>query len=196
MILATQRPSVNVITGLIKANFPGRIALKVSQRVDSQTILDGRGAEHLIGNGDMLFSNPNGTMTRAQGTYISDAEIESLVDWYKSQGEPMYIEEVMNKLDRIVVKSAADEFAEGSAEEGEEDADAELLAKALECIVSTRRASTSSIQRQLRIGYNRAARIVDELERLGCVGPANGSSPREILRTSLGEMADIDKEDF
>lgn len=196
MILATQRPSVNVITGLIKANFPGRIALKVSQRVDSQTILDGRGAEHLIGNGDMLFSNPNGTMTRAQGTYISDAEIESLVDWYKSQGEPMYIEEVMNKLDRIVVKSAADEFAEGSAEEGEEDADAELLAKALECIVSTRRASTSSIQRQLRIGYNRAARIMDELERLGCVGPANGSSPREILRTSLGEMADIDKEDF
>ncbi len=197
MVLATQRPSVNVITGLIKANFPGRIALKVSQRVDSQTILDGRGAEHLIGNGDMLFSNPNGTMTRTQGTYISDGEIESLVNWYKSQGEPMYIEEVMNKLDKIVVKSAADEFAEEGAEEGEEeDADAELLAKALECIVSTRRASTSSIQRQLRIGYNRAARIMDELERIGCVGPANGSSPREILRTSLGEMTDLDNEDF
>ena len=109
----------------------------------------------------------------------------------------MYIEEVMNKLDKIVVKSAADEFAEEGGEEGEEeDADAELLAKALECIVSTRRASTSSIQRQLRIGYNRAARIMDELERIGCVGPANGSSPREILRTSLGEMTDLDNEDF
>ena len=196
MVLATQRPSANVITGLIKANFPGRIALKVSQGIDSQIIIDGRGAENLIGNGDMLFSNPNGTMTRTQGTFISDDEITDLVDWYKDQGEPTYIKEVMERLDKIVIKSPTDEFGEGEGQDGEEtDQDAELLRKALECIVTTRRASTSSIQRQLRLGYNRAARIMDELERLGCVGPANGSSPREILRTTLdGSMPDDDDE--
>lgn len=189
MILATQRPSVNVITGLIKANFPARIAFKVSQRVDSQTILDAKGAEHLIGAGDMLFSNPNGTLTRAQGTWIDEEEVTELVTWFKNQGEPVYVDEIKSRLDRIVVKAAAEEFAEedeeGAKQDVEEDADAELLVKALECIVNTRRASTSSIQRALRIGYNRAARVMDELERQGCVGPANGAAPRDILRTTL-----------
>ena len=201
MILATQRPSVNVITGLIKANFPARIAFKVSQRVDSQTILDARGAEHLIGMGDMLFNNPNGTTTRAQGTWIDEDEIGELVSWFKKQGEPVYVDEIKNKLDRIVIKPPQEEFAEDSENDGdgeaddgddEADADAELLRKALDCIVTTRRASTSSIQRVLRIGYNRAARIMDELERRGCIGPANGAAPRDILRTTLSDVADDD----
>ena len=189
MILATQRPSVNVITGLIKANFPARIAFKVSQRVDSQTILDAKGAEHLIGSGDMLFSNPNGTLTRAQGTWIDEEEVGGLVTWFKNQGDPVYVDEIKSRLDRIVVKPPEEDFADEDDTETkkntEEDADAELLVKALECIVNTRRASTSSIQRALRIGYNRAARVMDELERQGCVGPANGAAPRDILRTTL-----------
>lgn len=191
MILATQRPSVNVITGLIKANFPARIAFKVSQRVDSQTILDSKGAEHLIGMGDMLFSNPNGTLTRAQGTWIDEDEVTELVSWFKKQGDPVYVDEIKNKLDRIVVKPPKEDFGDEDPEapddDGDEDADAELLVKALECVVTTRRASTSSIQRVLRIGYNRAARVMDELERRGCIGPANGAAPREILRTTLND---------
>ena len=195
MILATQRPSVNVITGLIKANFPARVAFKVSQRVDSQTILDSKGAEHLIGAGDMLFSNPNGTLSRAQGTWIEESEVVELVTWYRKQGDPVYVGDIKNKLDRMVVKPEKDEFDEADEEggaEGDEGAEAELLRKALECIVNTRRASTSSIQRVLRIGYNRAARLMDELERRGCIGPANGAAPREILRTTLGDAVDGD----
>ena len=200
MILATQRPSVNVITGLIKANFPARVAFKVSQRVDSQTILDSKGAEHLIGSGDMLFSNPNGTLTRAQGTWIEESEVVELVGWYRKQGDPVYVDDIKNKLDRMVVKPEKDEFDEedgdaGGEEGAEEGAEAELLRRALECIVTTRRASTSSIQRVLRLGYNRAARLMDELERRGCIGPANGAAPREILRTTLGDAPDGDVSD-
>jgi len=195
MILATQRPSVNVITGLIKANFPARIAFKVSQRVDSQTILDSKGAEHLIGMGDMLFSNPNGTLTRAQGTWIDESEVTELVSWFKKQGDPVYVDEIKNKLDRMVVKPAQDEYADDESgekvdDEEDEDADSELLKKALECIVTTRRASTSSIQRALRIGYNRAARIMDELEHRGCIGPTNGAAPRDIIRTTLDDITE------
>ncbi len=204
MILATQRPSVNVITGLIKANFPARVAFKVSQRVDSQTILDAKGAEHLIGMGDMLFSNPDGgTITRAQGTWIDEDEVGELVDWFKKQGEPVYVDEIKNRLDRIVIKQPQEDFGEETDAEAETDAagdedadaDAELLVKALACIVVTRRASTSAIQRALRIGYNRAARVMDELERRGCIGPANGAAPREILRTTLDEDAATDPAD-
>ncbi len=196
MILATQRPSVNVITGLIKANFPARIAFKVSQRVDSQTILDSKGAEHLIGMGDMLFSNPNGTLTRAQGTWIDEDEVTELVSWFKKQGDPIYVDEIKSKLDRMVIKPPKEDFGEegeeNQGEEADEDADAELLKKALECIITTRRASTSSIQRVLRIGYNRAARVMDELERRGCIGPANGAAPRDILRTTLNDAEFVD----
>ncbi len=196
MILATQRPSVNVITGLIKANFPARLAFKVSQRVDSQTILDSKGAEHLIGMGDMLFSNPNGTLTRAQGTWIEENEVTELVAWFKKQGDPIYVDEIKNKLDRMIIKPPKEDFGEegeeNQEEDSEEDADAELLVKALECIITTRRASTSSIQRVLRIGYNRAARVMDELERRGCIGPANGAAPRDILRTTLNDAEFVD----
>ncbi|MGI5870366.1 MAG: DNA translocase FtsK 4TM domain-containing protein [Kiritimatiellia bacterium] len=189
MILATQRPSVNIITGLIKANFPARVAFKVSQRVDSQTILDAKGAEQLIGAGDMLFSNPNGTLTRAQGTWIEESEVVELVTWYRKQGDPVYVDEIKNKLDRIVIKPEKDEYddadGDGEGEGGGADAETELLRRALESIVNSRRATTSSVQRMLRIGYNRAARLMDELERRGCIGPANGVAPREILRTTL-----------
>lgn len=202
MILATQRPSVNVITGLIKANFPARIAFKVSQRVDSNTILDQVGAEHLIGYGDMLFSDPSqGSTYRGQGCWISDQEVEDLVNSYKKQGEPIYVAELKEKLDNISSSGdegssfAGDSDGGGSGSgSGEEDADTELMRKALEYIVQTRRASTSSIQRTLRIGFNRAARIMDELEARGCIGPANGSGPREILRTTLDPADDVGEE--
>lgn len=198
MILATQRPSVNVITGTIKANFPARIGFKVSQRVDSVTILDQVGAEHLIGYGDMLFCDPSqGSTYRGQGCWISDQEVEDLVDTYKKQGEPIYVAELKEKLDNITEKvddggSFGDSGSDGgNGGNAEEDADTELMRKALEYIVQTRRASTSSIQRTLRIGFNRAARIMDELEARGCIGPANGSGPREILRTTLEPTDDV-----
>lgn len=198
MILATQRPSVNVITGTIKANFPARIAFKVSQRVDSNTIIDQVGAEHLIGYGDMLFCDPSqGSTYRGQGCWISDQEVEDLVNAYKKQGEPEYIAELKEKLDNIS-DSSGDSKSFGGDSDGhsggeDEDADTELMRKALEYIVQTKRPSTSSIQRTLRIGFNRAARIMDELEARGCIGPANGSGPREILRTTLEPTDDIDE---
>ena len=199
MILATQRPSVNVITGLIKANFPARIAFRVSQRVDSQTILDSKGAESLIGMGDMLFNNPSGMLIRAQGTWISDAEVGDLVGWYKKQSPPVYVEEIKAKLDRMVIKPEKDEYDEdgaGGASSADDDADADeetkTLGAALDIIVKTGRASTSGLQRQLGFGYTRAARIMDELEKRGCIGPPVGSgSNREILRTTLGEPEDM-----
>lgn len=201
MILATQRPSVNVITGTIKANFPARIGFKVSQRVDSVTILDQVGAEHLIGYGDMLFCDPSqGSTYRGQGCWISDQEVEDLVNEYKKQGEPIYVAELKEKLDNISDKqeesgSFGDSGSSESEGGAEEDGDTELMRKALEYIVQTRRASTSSIQRTLRIGFNRAARIMDELEARGCIGPANGSGPREILRTTLEPTDDIGSEE-
>ena len=201
MILATQRPSVNVITGTIKANFPARIGFKVSQRVDSVTILDQVGAEHLIGYGDMLFCDPSqGSTYRGQGCWISDQEVEDLVNEYKKQGEPIYVAELKEKLDNISDKqeesgSFGDSGSSESEGGAEEDGDTELMHKALEYIVQTRRASTSSIQRTLRIGFNRAARIMDELEARGCIGPANGSGPREILRTTLEPTDDIGSEE-
>jgi S-DNA-T family DNA segregation ATPase FtsK/SpoIIIE len=198
MILATQRPSVNVITGTIKANFPARIGFKVSQRVDSVTILDQVGAEHLIGYGDMLFCDPSqGSTYRGQGCWISDQEVEDLVNAYKKQGEPIYVAELKEKLDGIVENTSdggsygADTSDGASGGDDSDDGDTELMRKALEYIAQTRRASTSSIQRTLRIGFNRAARIMDELEARGCIGPANGSGPREILRTTLEPTDDI-----
>ena len=194
MILATQRPSVNVITGLIKANFPARIAFKVSQRVDSQTILDSKGAENLIGQGDMLFNNPSGILLRAQGAWISDKEVVDLVDWFKKQGAPVYVEEIKNKLDKMVVKPEKDEYDDEDDDEApgdgldERDADTKVLRAALEVIVKTQRASTSGLQRALRLGYTRAARVMDELERRGCIGPPVGpGGQRDILRTYLGD---------
>jgi DNA segregation ATPase FtsK/SpoIIIE, S-DNA-T family len=181
LIIATQRPSVNVITGVIKANLPSRIAFQVASQVDSRTILDTKGAETLIGRGDMLFTPPGTSrVVRAQGAYVSDDEISALVEFLKKNGPPIYAQEVQAHIDRATREE--DEEAGGdSGEDGELGDDEELYQQALEVLKATRRASTSMLQRRLRIGYNRAARIMEIMEEKGVVGPENGSSPREIL---------------
>ena len=169
MILATQRPSVNVITGTIKANFPARIAFKVSQKVDSRTILDANGADKLLGKGDMLFLPPGShKLIRAQGTMTSDGEITKIVDFIKEQGQPKY---------EIAIKEKMESSKVDIPDAGEDD----LMETAIEIIRQTKRASTSSLQRRLRIGYTRAARLMDLLEEKGVVGPPRGADPREIL---------------
>ncbi len=175
LILATQRPSVNVITGVIKANLPTRISFKVASKIDSRTILDQGGAEALIGKGDMLFVPPGtSNLVRAQGAFVSDEEIHGIVAYLRERnGEPEYDENIQRQIE-----SSGDE--EGGGEDGEWDD--ELVPQAIDVLRSTKRASTSMLQRRLRIGYNRAARIMEILEDEGIVGPENGSSPREILR--------------
>ncbi len=186
LIIATQRPSVNVITGVIKANLPSRIAFQVASQVDSRTILDGKGAETLIGRGDMLFSPPGTSrLVRAQGAFVSDEEVQGLVDFLKVNGPPVYANDVQAQIDRAAKEDDPD-AEDGEGEDGDMGDDEDLYRQALDVLKSTRRASTSMIQRRLRIGYNRAARIMDLMEDKGIVGPENGSSPREIL-------ADLDK---
>ena len=174
LIIATQRPSVNVITGVIKANLPSRISFRVASYRDSQTILDSKGAETLIGRGDMLFIPPGcPVFIRAQGAFVSDDEINGIVEYLKRNGPPEIIEEV-----RAQVEAAGQEEILG--EDGDSDEDP-MVKRAIEIIRTTKRASTSNLQRKLSIGYNRAARIMDELEDRGMVGPDNGSQGREIL---------------
>ena len=181
LIIATQRPSVNVITGVIKANLPSRIAFQVASQVDSRTILDTKGADMLIGRGDMLFSPPGSSrLVRAQGAFVSDEEILHLVDFLKVNGPPKYAEAVQQHIDRAA--SEDDENGAGNGADGDMGDDEELFQQALDVLRSTKRASTSMIQRRLRIGYNRAARIMDLMEDKGIIGPENGSSPREILK--------------
>ena len=177
MILATQRPSVNVITGTIKANFPARISFQVAQKVDSRTILDANGADKLLGKGDLLFLPPGSSkLIRAQGTLTADVEIRRLTDFWRQQGTPDYVAAVKEKI-------------EGSAPDIPElEEDDELLEAAVEIIRQTQRASTSSLQRRLRIGYTRAARLMDLLEQRGVVGPPSGADPREILVDLDGEI--------
>jgi len=171
MIIATQRPSVNVITGTIKANFPARIAFQVAQKVDSRTILDTIGAEKLLGRGDMLYMPPGASkLVRAQGALTTDAEIHKIVDFIKAGSEPSYEVEIRQRLEKENVGLPLDD--------GNDD---EIIAQAVQIIRETHRASTSSLQRRLRIGYTRAARIMDILEERGIVGTARGSDPREIL---------------
>jgi S-DNA-T family DNA segregation ATPase FtsK/SpoIIIE len=175
LILATQRPSVNVITGVIKANLPSRISFKVASKVDSRTILDGGGAEALIGKGDMLFIPPGtSNLVRAQGAFVSDEEIESIVDFLKENNDPPEIAQDVQKQ----IDAGGDDG--GGDDGGPTDGD-ELLPDAIDVLRSSKRASTSMLQRRLRIGYNRAARLMEELEERGIVGPENGSSPREIM---------------
>jgi S-DNA-T family DNA segregation ATPase FtsK/SpoIIIE len=181
LIIATQRPSVNVITGVIKANLPSRIAFQVASQVDSRTILDVKGADTLIGRGDMLFSPPGSSrLVRAQGAFVADDEIIAIVDFLKRNGPPQYAQSVQQQIDRAAAEEDED-GEDGDGAEGDLGNDEELFQQALAVLKSTRRASTSMIQRRLRIGYNRAARIMDIMEDKGIVGPENGSSPREIL---------------
>ena len=177
LIVATQRPSVDVITGVIKANIPSRIAFAVSSQVDSRTILDMAGAEKLVGKGDMLF-NPlgSGKPLRVQGTFISDQEVNDVISFVKAQTEeePEYSEKVIDRIERAnsVVSSVEDKAP-----------DDELLSDAIELVVQAQQASVSMLQRRFRIGYNRAARIVDMMEERQIVGPQDGSRPRQVLIT-------------
>jgi len=169
LVVATQRPSVDVITGLIKANFPSRVSFSVASQVDSRTILDATGAEKLVGNGDMLYSPVEATKPfRVQGSFISPREVKRIVEFIREQGKPEYREEIIRE--------------EEATKEGKEEARHDsLYSEAKELIMTVGRASTSLLQRRLSIGYNRAARIMDELEKEGVVGPAMGSKPREVL---------------
>ncbi|MEI7902853.1 MAG: DNA translocase FtsK [bacterium] len=187
MILATQRPSVDVITGTIKSNIPGRIAFKVSQANDSRTILDNPGAEELIGKGDLLFLKEGSQLMRAQGAWVDDEEIARIVEFVKEHCRPCYDQALIGRLDKIkesdpdVAMSEDDAAEAGEDEEAEDDVDDVLLPKALEVIRLTRRASTTMLQRRLRIGYTRAARLMDLLEERGIVGQQVGSGTRDIL---------------
>lgn len=171
LILATQRPSADVVTGLIKSNMPTRIAFKLKSALDSRVILDENGAERLLGRGDMLHSPNGGLVERVHGAFVSDDEVERVCDYLRSQAKPQYI-------DAVTAEPV------GSNEDVEADRDA-LFNDAAEIVVGAGKASTSMIQRHLKIGYNRAARIVDQLEAAGVIGPADGARPREVLVSSL-----------
>ena len=174
IILATQRPSVDVLTGLIKANFPTRISFKVSSKVDSRTILDGSGAEHLLGMGDMLFLPPGAAkLQRIHGAFISEQETERLVTYLKRQGTAEYDESVLQGIEEEA------ESVEETSEEYDEKYD-----EAVAVVTETGQASISMVQRRLRVGYNRAARMIEIMEKEGIVGPADGSRPREVLARS------------
>ncbi|OGU14274.1 MAG: cell division protein FtsK [Geobacteraceae bacterium GWC2_53_11] len=171
LILATQRPSVDVITGLIKANLPSRISFQVTSKVDSRTILDTNGAESLLGNGDMLYMPPGSSrLQRIHGAFVSDAEVQRVVDFLKKQGKPVYEKSIME------MKDADEKGASGNEEEQDE-----RWEDALRLVAETKQASISMVQRRLRIGYNRAARIVEMMESEGMIAPSDGTSkPREI----------------
>jgi S-DNA-T family DNA segregation ATPase FtsK/SpoIIIE len=172
LVLATQRPSVDVITGLIKANIPTRVAFQVASRIDSRTILDQQGAESLLGQGDMLYLPPgHGVPTRVHGAFVSDDEVHRVCTWLKELGPPQYDESVL-------------EIQEDEDGEGGEDSDAEvdpLYDDAVAYVLKSRRASISSVQRQLRIGYNRAARLIEAMEHAGLVSPMQSNGNREVI---------------
>jgi S-DNA-T family DNA segregation ATPase FtsK/SpoIIIE len=175
LVLATQRPSVDVITGLIKSNIPTRIAFQVSARVDSRTILDQMGAEQLLGHGDMLYLNGSTNIpTRIHGAFVSDHEVHSVVNFLKRQGEPDYVEEVLQEnTSTIVLPGEAKKMADG-------DSDA-LYDEAVRIVTETRKASISYVQRRLKIGYNRAARMIEEMEASGVVSAMQSNGAREVL---------------
>jgi S-DNA-T family DNA segregation ATPase FtsK/SpoIIIE len=178
LILATQRPSVDVITGLIKANIPARISYQVSSRVDSRTILDQMGSESLLGQGDMLYLAPGtGLPTRVHGAFVSDAEVHRVVDVLKSRGAPQYVEGLLEAPD---VNGENGESGEGAKGVYANEADP-LYDQAVEIVLKNRRASISLVQRHLRIGYNRAARLLEDMERAGMVSTMQSNGNRDIL---------------
>jgi len=184
LVIATQRPSADVITGLMKANISSRIAFAVTSSLDSRIILDESGAEKLVGRGDMIYAPLGGDRVRVQGCFITSDEIEQVVQFVKSTGEVEYSQEVMDKIEeslREKEKSSASKSA-AAADAVENDGD-ELLPAAVEVILETGQASASMLQRRLKLGYSRAARLVDQLEERGIVGPFEGSKPRALLIT-------------
>ena len=179
MILATQRPSVDVITGLIKANVPTRIAFQVSSRVDSRTILDQGGAEQLLGHGDMLYLPPGTSLpVRVHGAFVSDDEVHRVVADWKERGEPAYIEGL---IDEGASGPPIPGFSsDGGGDDGSEEGDA-LYDEAVHYVTQSRRASISSVQRKLRVGYNRAARLIEAMEAAGVVTEMGTNGSREVL---------------
>ncbi len=199
LILATQRPDAKIITGTIKANIPGRVAFKTATSIDSRTILDDTGAENLIGKGDMLFKTKDGLLIRAQGAWISDEEILRITEFIEQHADVQFDDMFAKKLGRVKEASIDDPFASNEDDPDNQQVgdgggdvpssremvkaaeDADLYKRALECIINTKRASTSHFQRRLGIGYNHAAKLCDRLEDAGVIGPQKGAGPREIL---------------
>lgn len=183
LVIATQRPSVDVITGIIKANIPSRISLSVSSQVDSRTIIDSVGAEKLLGNGDMLYY-PVGIPKpiRVQGCFLSDKEVENVVSFIKTQEQSVYDDDVMEEINRNAAATGSKKKDSSPGNDDGEDGPAdEMLPKAIEAVIEAQSASTTLLQRKLKLGYARAARIVDELEQRGIIGPYEGSKPRKVL---------------
>lgn len=177
LVIATQRPSVDVITGLIKANFPARLSFRVSSRIDSRTILDSMGAERLLGKGDMLYLRPGGMhLTRVHGAFVSDSEVARVVEHLRENCKPRYDEDIIEMCE----KALESEGSGSSGVDGEEEYD-QFYDRAVQLVLDKGQASTSMIQRAFRIGYNRAARIVEVMEREGIIGPMDGAKPREVL---------------
>jgi S-DNA-T family DNA segregation ATPase FtsK/SpoIIIE len=174
LVLATQRPSVDVITGLIKANFPSRISFRVATRVDSRTVLDVMGAEHLLGKGDMLFLPPGSSrLVRVHGSFVSETETNLVVEFWKAQAQPEYDKTF------LIAPPVDDEDVEPEELDGAQDA---MYQEAVRIVCEMGKASTSTLQRRLRLGYGRAARILDMMQRDGIIGPPDGSRPREVLK--------------
>jgi S-DNA-T family DNA segregation ATPase FtsK/SpoIIIE len=175
LIMATQRPSVDVITGTIKANFPTRISFQVTSKIDARTILGEQGAEQLLGQGDMLYMAGGGRVTRLHGPFVSDQEVEDVARFLRDQGTPNYLEEV-------TAAPPDEEDGEGGGYGGEEGAGGnDLYDQAVAVVTRDKKASTSYVQRRLQIGYNRAASLIERMEREGVVSPANHAGKREIL---------------
>ena len=188
LVIATQRPSVDVITGLIKANVPSRIAFAVSSQIDSRTILDQVGAEKLLGKGDMLFFPAGASKpTRVQGAFVSDEEVEQIVDFIKSNSTAVYSEDI---LDTIENGSKEEQRKNLESEQAADDDKDPFLQEAIDTVVETGQASTSFIQRRFKVGYARAGRIIDQMEERGVISGYQGSKPREVLWTleKLAEM--------
>ncbi|MBM2806784.1 MAG: FtsK/SpoIIIE domain protein, partial [Deltaproteobacteria bacterium] len=169
-------PSVDVITGLIKANFPARISFQVTSRIDSRTILDSMGGEKLLGNGDLLFLPPGtARLTRVHGAFVSDQEVRKVMNFIKAQGRPNYRPEVLEARKETEAAALADEEYD------------EMYDQALAIVTETQQASISMVQRRLRVGYNRAARMIEQMERDGAIGRADGAKPREVYARKLDE---------
>ena len=183
LIIGTQRPSVNVVTGSLKTNIPSRIAFMVRQQVDSRTILDMGGAENLTGRGDMLYSPSGSRPVRAQGAFISDSELENVMDYIRTHNDPVqynrsFMDQIETEMARAANNGKKDDYDDFDEEEGGEDP---KLYAAVELAVNAGKVATSLLQRRLGVGYGRAAKIIDRMEELGLVSPADGNKPRKLL---------------
>ena len=189
VIMATQRPSVDVITGTIKANFPTRISFQVTSKIDSRTILGEMGAEQLLGQGDMLHMAGGGRVSRVHGPFVSDIEVERVVEFLREQGEPAYVEEV-TEADEEIGDGEAAAACRSRASLPRSEGEKGLFDQAVALVSREGKASTSFIQRHLAIGYNRAAKLIEQMEKEGVVGPANHVGKREVLARRTGEDED------